>query len=388
MPRTDGRAPSEADHRPAGPRSIGDQAIGACVVRACSPLSDPAKLASTASLAILERMNPAENNQETTRPGGITGHGFKPGQSGNPGGRPKGVARTVREVCGGSPLRLAQGLLEIAEDPKARDRDRVAAIRELLDRGWGKAPEYAAMEVARSARTFRHRARGPSDRGRASSEARSKGVAPLSVEAAVCRAKWREPRDWLGSRLGLAVGCCHSESLWGGRYPQCKAVWRPVTVRDRSRIVLAMQKVEGSSPFIRSHKSPRESGDFCLKGRQRELRRETPLSGCTCRVGSRCGCDSAARSPARRRDVHRHGRLHGADPGGRASGRRQARRGTCAALDRQPRRVRRDDRPAARRREHEHVPELARGGRRPRSRSSRSSRRRTFRFASASTSAR
>ena len=44
------------------------------------------------------------------------------------------------------PLRLAQGLLEIAESPKARDRDRVAAYRELLDRGWGKAPAFASIE--------------------------------------------------------------------------------------------------------------------------------------------------------------------------------------------------------------------------------------------------
>jgi hypothetical protein len=93
-------------------------------------------------------MSVAENNTETTQPGGITGHGFKPGQSGNPGGRPKGVARTVREVCGGSPLRLAQGLLEIAENPKANNRDRVAAYRELLDRGWGKAPAFAAMDAS------------------------------------------------------------------------------------------------------------------------------------------------------------------------------------------------------------------------------------------------
>ena len=47
----------------------------------------------------------------------------------------------------GSPLRLAQGLLEIAENPKSRDRDRVAAYRELLDRGWGKAPAFAAVEA-------------------------------------------------------------------------------------------------------------------------------------------------------------------------------------------------------------------------------------------------
>ena len=90
-------------------------------------------------------MTAVENSQKTTRPGGVTGAGFKPGQSGNPGGRPKGVARTVREVCGGSPLRLARGLLEIAENPKAQNRDRVAAYRELLDRGWGKAPAFAAM---------------------------------------------------------------------------------------------------------------------------------------------------------------------------------------------------------------------------------------------------
>ena len=92
-------------------------------------------------------MSNAENNHETTRPGGITGNGFKPGQSGNPGGRPKGIARTVRETCGGSPERLAQVLLEIAENPKGRDRDRIAACSELLDRGWGKAPAFAAMEA-------------------------------------------------------------------------------------------------------------------------------------------------------------------------------------------------------------------------------------------------
>jgi hypothetical protein len=93
-------------------------------------------------------MTVVENNEETTRPGGVTGNGFKPGQSGNPGGRPKGVAKTVREVCGGSPLCLAQGLLEIAENPNARDRDRVAAYRELLDRGWGKAPAFASVEAS------------------------------------------------------------------------------------------------------------------------------------------------------------------------------------------------------------------------------------------------
>ena len=45
------------------------------------------------------------------------------------------------------PVRLARGLLEIAENPKAHNRDRVAAYRELLDRGWGKAPAFAAVQT-------------------------------------------------------------------------------------------------------------------------------------------------------------------------------------------------------------------------------------------------
>lgn len=34
-------------------------------------------------------LRPVQNNGVTTKPGGITGKGFMPGQSGNPGGRPK-----------------------------------------------------------------------------------------------------------------------------------------------------------------------------------------------------------------------------------------------------------------------------------------------------------
>jgi hypothetical protein len=97
--------------------------------------SGKAALVSTEPVAILERMSIAESNHQTTRLGGITGKGFKPGQSGNPGGRPKGLAAAVREICGGSPLRLARGLLEIAENPKTRDRDRVAATGSYLTVG-------------------------------------------------------------------------------------------------------------------------------------------------------------------------------------------------------------------------------------------------------------
>jgi hypothetical protein len=87
----------------------------------------------------------AENSHGTVRQ---IGKPFQPGRSGNPGGRPKGVARAVRDACGGSPERLVQGLLEIAEDPKVRPRDRIAAYHEILNRGWGRAPAYANIEGA------------------------------------------------------------------------------------------------------------------------------------------------------------------------------------------------------------------------------------------------
>jgi hypothetical protein len=94
------------------------------------------------------------NNNGTAR---VIGKPFKPGQFGYPGGRPKGVSRTVRELCGDSPLRLPQVLLEIAENPKARDRDRIAASSVLLDRGWEKAPAVAAVESHEpGTRPFRH----------------------------------------------------------------------------------------------------------------------------------------------------------------------------------------------------------------------------------------
>ena len=74
----------------------------------------------------------------------------KPFTDGNPisrlGGRPKGLARQIREMVGDDPTRIADVLFDILEDPTARNADRIAAAREIMDRGWGKAPTHAPIE--------------------------------------------------------------------------------------------------------------------------------------------------------------------------------------------------------------------------------------------------
>jgi L-rhamnose isomerase len=87
-----------------------------------------------------------QNNGRST--GGVTGKGFRPGRSGNPGGRPQSLAKATRALVGEDGMALAQLWWDIARDETRRDRDRLEASRLLADRGWGKAPTYAAIEEA------------------------------------------------------------------------------------------------------------------------------------------------------------------------------------------------------------------------------------------------
>lgn len=96
------------------------------------------------------------------------GRRFQPGQSGNPKGRPKGLARKVRELAGdndgetiarfwlagmsgqlpnpeyldasGNPVTGQKQYLVV--DPK----DRILCSRLLAERGWGKPPMFAPIE--------------------------------------------------------------------------------------------------------------------------------------------------------------------------------------------------------------------------------------------------
>jgi hypothetical protein len=91
-------------------------------------------------------MSTVQNNGRAT--GGITGKGFRPGRSGNPGGRPQSLAKATRQLVGDDGMKLAAFWFSIMQDETRRDSDRLEASRLLADRGWGKAPAYAAIEEA------------------------------------------------------------------------------------------------------------------------------------------------------------------------------------------------------------------------------------------------
>ena len=94
------------------------------------------------------QMEMVENNAKSTRLGGATGAGFKPGVSGNPGGRPKGLARRVRELVGDDGQAIADFMVSVMADPRARTKDRLDAGRWLADRAFGKAVQPLDLDVA------------------------------------------------------------------------------------------------------------------------------------------------------------------------------------------------------------------------------------------------
>ena len=74
----------------------------------------------------------------------MRGRPFKKGESGNPGGRPKVIAE-LRELARAYAPDVINELARLAVKAKS-ETARVSAIRELLDRGYGKATQVLEAE--------------------------------------------------------------------------------------------------------------------------------------------------------------------------------------------------------------------------------------------------
>jgi len=86
----------------------------------------------------------AGNRAKTAKRKPGPGRPFKPGQSGNPSGRPK-IPKEVVDAARAHTTRAIEVLSEILNDVTAKAKDRISAANALLDRGWGKPVQAVSV---------------------------------------------------------------------------------------------------------------------------------------------------------------------------------------------------------------------------------------------------
>ena len=104
---------------------------------------------------------------------------WQPGVSGNPSGRKKrgdALAEHVRALV--DPKQLVASLLALAQHAGARPSDRLSAINQLLDRGWGKPIATTEIDATVNAADM-----VPAGYERMSPEERAAWLATLDIPA-------------------------------------------------------------------------------------------------------------------------------------------------------------------------------------------------------------
>lgn len=72
---------------------------------------------------------------------------WRPGESGNPGGRPRALAE-VRDAARAHTAEALATLVEVMRSREATPGVRLAAAEALLDRGWGRPAVAVAVDVS------------------------------------------------------------------------------------------------------------------------------------------------------------------------------------------------------------------------------------------------
>jgi len=77
--------------------------------------------------------------------GNRLGKRFKPGESGNPGGKPKEIVE-VAQAARERTKEALDTLYEVMTDADASSSARVSAAIAILERGWGRAPQTVTLK--------------------------------------------------------------------------------------------------------------------------------------------------------------------------------------------------------------------------------------------------
>lgn len=88
----------------------------------------------------------AKPRQSTGGAANLEPYKWKPGQSGNPGGKPA-VIRELRDLARAYTQESIDTLAAIMKDKKAPPAARVAAVAHILDRGYGKPTQNINAQV-------------------------------------------------------------------------------------------------------------------------------------------------------------------------------------------------------------------------------------------------